>query len=70
MSKSLGNFFTIDEVLAKFDASVVRYFLLGAHYRAPLDFSDAALEESATALERLRVARQTARRLTEIFLGG
>ena len=62
MSKSLGNFFTIDEVLAKFEAPVVRYFLLSAHYHAPLDFSDAALAEAATALGRLREARKAARR--------
>jgi len=65
MSKSLGNFFSIDEVLAQFEAPVVRYFLLEAHYRAPLDFSDAALRETATALKRLREARRTARKLGE-----
>jgi cysteinyl-tRNA synthetase len=64
MSKSLGNFFTIDQVLAKFEAPVVRYFLLSAHYRVPLDFSDGALSEAAVALGRLREARRTARRLT------
>jgi cysteinyl-tRNA synthetase len=64
MSKSLGNFFTIDEVLAKFEAPIVRYFLLSAHYHAPLDFSDTALAEAATALGRLREARRAARRLT------
>ena len=64
MSKSFGNFFTIDEVLARFEAPVVRYFLLSAHYRGPLDFSDAALSEAAVALDRLREARKTARRLT------
>jgi cysteinyl-tRNA synthetase len=62
MSKSLGNFFTIDEVLAKFEAPIVRYFLLSAHYHAPLDFSDTALAEAATALGRLREARKAARR--------
>lgn len=65
MSKSLGNFFSIDEVLAKFEAPVVRYFFLGAHYRAPLDFSDAALKEASTALLRLREARRTAAKLAE-----
>jgi cysteinyl-tRNA synthetase len=53
MSKSLGNFFTIKEVLAKFPAEVVRFFLISSHYRSPLDFSDAALAEAETALLRL-----------------
>ncbi|MFA4904327.1 MAG: cysteine--tRNA ligase [Desulfobaccales bacterium] len=53
MSKSLGNFFTVKEVLAKFPAEVVRFFLINCHYRSPLDFSDAALAESETALLRL-----------------
>ncbi len=53
MSKSLGNFFTIKEVLAKFPAEVVRFFLINSHYRSPLDFSDAALAEAETALLRL-----------------
>ncbi|MBW1991102.1 MAG: cysteine--tRNA ligase [Deltaproteobacteria bacterium] len=53
MSKSLGNFFTIKEVLAKFPAEVVRLFLINSHYRSPLDFSDAALAEAEAALIRL-----------------
>ncbi|MBI4643313.1 MAG: cysteine--tRNA ligase [Deltaproteobacteria bacterium] len=53
MSKSLGNFFTVKEVLAKFPAEVVRFFLINVHYRSPLDFSDAALAEAETALLRL-----------------
>jgi cysteinyl-tRNA synthetase len=53
MSKSLGNFFTVKEVLSKFPAEVVRFFLINAHYRSPLDFSDAALAEAETALLRL-----------------
>lgn len=61
MSKSLGNFFTINDVLAKFEPAVVRYFLLSGHYRAPLDFSDTALEEAKTAFSRLREARKNAR---------
>jgi len=60
MSKSLGNFFTINQVLEKFEAPVVRYFLLSAHYRVPLDFSDSALHEAKTALTRLRTARAAA----------
>ncbi len=53
MSKSLGNFFTIKEVLQKFPAEVVRFFLINVHYRSPLDFSDVALAEAETALLRL-----------------
>jgi len=53
MSKSLGNFFTIKEVLQKFPAEVVRFFLINSHYRSPLDFSDVALAEAETALLRL-----------------
>lgn len=52
MSKSLGNFFTIQEVLKKFDAEVVRAFLLSVHYRSPIDFSDQNLQDSFQALER------------------
>ncbi len=53
MSKSLGNFFTIQEVLAKFHPEVVRFFLIQNHYRSPLDFSDQALAEAQTAVDRL-----------------
>jgi cysteinyl-tRNA synthetase len=53
MSKSLGNFFTIREVLAKFPAEVVRAFLLLTHYRSPVDFSDAALTEARAAVDRV-----------------
>jgi cysteinyl-tRNA synthetase len=53
MSKSLGNFFTVKEVLARFPAEVVRLFLISSHYRSPLDFSDAALSEAEGALLRL-----------------
>jgi cysteinyl-tRNA synthetase len=53
MSKSLGNFFTIRAVLEKFDAEVVRFFILRAHYRSPLNYSDAHLEDAKIALQRL-----------------
>ncbi len=52
MSKSLGNFFTIREVLEKYRPEVVRFFLLSTHYRSPLDFSDRALTEAETRYER------------------
>ena len=56
MSKSLGNFFTIREVLKKFDAEVVRFFILRAHYRSPLNYSDAHLEDARSSLTRLYTA--------------
>ena len=56
MSKSLGNFFTIREVTEKFDAEVVRFFILRAHYRSPLNYSDVHLEDARTALTRLYTA--------------
>jgi cysteinyl-tRNA synthetase len=52
MSKSLGNFFTIREILDKFDAEVVRLFLLSTHYRSPIEFSDEQLREAESSLER------------------
>jgi len=53
MSKSVGNFFTIREVLKVFDPEVVRFFILKAHYRSPLNYSDAHLEEAKQGLTRL-----------------
>ncbi|MBW4054097.1 MAG: cysteine--tRNA ligase [Proteobacteria bacterium] len=53
MSKSLGNFFTIREVLKKFDPETLRFFILSAHYRSPLDFSDQNLDEAQSGLERI-----------------
>jgi cysteinyl-tRNA synthetase len=56
MSKSLGNFFTIREVLAKFDPETVRFFILRAHYRSPLNYSDVHLDDARGALKRLYTA--------------
>ncbi|MFZ2301674.1 MAG: cysteine--tRNA ligase [Gallionella sp.] len=56
MSKSLGNFFTIREVLKKYDAEVVRFFILRAHYRSPLNYSDMHLDDAKGALTRLYTA--------------
>jgi cysteinyl-tRNA synthetase len=53
MSKSLGNFFTIKEVLEKYDSEVLRFFLLSAHYRSPIDFSDQNLKEAEAGMERI-----------------
>jgi len=56
MSKSLGNFFTVREVLKNYDAEVVRFFILRAHYRSPVNYSDAHLEDAKQALTRLYTA--------------
>lgn len=56
MSKSLGNFFTIREVLAKYDAETVRFFLVRTHYRTALNYSDVHLDDARGALKRLYTA--------------
>ena len=56
MSKSLGNFFTVREVLARYDAEVVRFFIARAHYRSPLNYSDQHLDDAKSALTRLYIA--------------
>ncbi|WP_347455734.1 cysteine--tRNA ligase [Acinetobacter thermotolerans] len=52
MSKSLGNFFTIRDVMEKFHPEVIRYFIVSSHYRSPVNFSDVALKEAKNALSR------------------
>ena len=56
MSKSLGNFFTIREVLEQFDAETIRFFIVRAHYRSPLNYSDVHLQDARAALRRLYTA--------------
>ncbi|HMN57201.1 MAG TPA: cysteine--tRNA ligase [Ottowia sp.] len=56
MSKSLGNFFTIREVLRQFDAETIRFFIVRAHYRSPLNYSDVHLQDARAALRRLYTA--------------
>ena len=56
MSKSLGNFFTIREVLERFDAETIRFFIVRAHYRSPLNYSDVHLQDARAALKRLYTA--------------
>lgn len=56
MSKSLGNFFTVREVLMRYQPEVVRFFILRAHYRSPLNYSDTHLDDARNALERLYTA--------------
>ena len=56
MSKSLGNFFTVRDISEKYDLQVLRFFMLSAHYRSPLNFSDTLMESAKNALERIRTA--------------
>jgi cysteinyl-tRNA synthetase len=63
MSKSLGNFFTIRDVLKKYDAEVMRFFILRAHYRSPLNYSDVHIDDARGALTRLYTA------LSEVDIG-
>ncbi|QNN55770.1 cysteine--tRNA ligase [Diaphorobacter ruginosibacter] len=56
MSKSLGNFFTIRDVLKEYDAETVRFFVVRAHYRSPLNYSDVHLDDARNALKRLYTA--------------
>lgn len=67
MSKSLGNFFTIKEVLQRYDSEILRFFLLSAHYRSPIDFSDQNMEEADAGLERIYSALAAA---GEVMAGG
>jgi len=53
MSKSLGNFFTIREILEEFDAAALRHYFLASHYRSPMDFSKEGLSEAARATDRI-----------------
>jgi cysteinyl-tRNA synthetase len=59
MSKSLGNFFTIRDVLKRYDGETLRFFMLRTHYRSPFNFSDAALDDAKAALTRLYTALQS-----------
>lgn len=59
MSKSLGNFFLVRDILEKFSGEVIRYFILSSHYRNPIDFNDGALVESEKSLTKLMTAYKT-----------
>jgi cysteinyl-tRNA synthetase len=56
MSKSVGNFFTIREVLERYDGETIRFFMMRTHYRSPFNFSDASLDDARNALRRLYTA--------------
>ena len=59
MSKSLGNFFTVRDIAAKYDLEIVRLFMLSAHYRNPINFSRELLDQAKSALERLYNAKES-----------
>ncbi len=59
MSKSLGNFLTIDDLLKKYDANTIRFFILTNHYRMPVEFSDEALSSAQAGVKRLMNAKRT-----------
>lgn len=65
MSKSLGNFFTVREIGEKYDIQVLRFFMLSAHYRSPLNFSQEIMESSKNALERIVTAVTNLKHLSE-----
>ena len=65
MSKSLGNFITIKELLKEYDPQVFRYFVLSTHYRSPIDFSDDALMQSQNSLKRIHKVMETVDELLE-----
>jgi len=69
MSKSLGNFFLVVDILEHFQPEILRFFILSTHYRSPLDFTDERLEEASRSLERLKTAQQNLRHL-ETFSAG
>jgi cysteinyl-tRNA synthetase len=67
MSKSLGNFFTIGEILQEFDAAALRHFFLSSHYRSPMDFSKDGLEEAGKATDRIYETFERATRAIKSF---
>jgi len=66
MSKSLGNFLTIDEILKNYDANTIRLFILTNHYRMPVEFSDESLISAAAGVKRIYNAINEARKVTKI----
>ena len=70
MSKSLGNFFTVSDILAHFDAETLRFFIVSTHYRSPLDFSDERLTEAQRSLARLKNAQDNLKELAQMISGG
>lgn len=69
MSKSLGNFFTVREIGEKYDLQVLRFFMLSAHYRSPLNFSADLMEAAKSGLERICTAAENLKRLSAAASG-
>ena len=65
MSKSLGNFFTVRDILEKYDGEVIRFFLLSGHYRNPINFSDELMQQAKNSLARLQNAKENLQFLIE-----
>mgnify|MGYP000093554881 FL=1 len=65
MSKSLGNFFTVREISEKYDLQVLRFFMLSAHYRSPLNFSAQLMESAKNGLERIITAAEALKRFSD-----
>ena len=70
MSKSLGNFFMVIDILEHFDPETLRFFIVSTHYRSPLDFSDERLKEAQKSLGRLRQAQETLGELSAMMSAG
>ena len=70
MSKSLGNFKTVYDLLKEYEPETIRYFILNTHYRSPLDFSQERLAEAGRSLERLRTAQNNLREIQQVITVG
>lgn len=70
MSKSLGNFFMVIDILKHYDPETLRFFIVSTHYRSPLDFSDARLTEAEKSLARLRTAKENLTALQGMMSAG
>lgn len=70
MSKSLGNFFMVIDILEHYDPETLRFFIVSTHYRSPLDFSDVRLTEAQKSLARLRQAQETLGELAAMMSAG
>lgn len=70
MSKSLGNFFMVIDILKHYDPETLRFFIVSTHYRSPLDFSDARLTEAQKSLARLRTAKENLIALQKMMSAG
>ena len=69
MSKSLGNFVLVHEIIKQYDPQVVRFFMLSVHYRNPINFPKNCLKKTNAALERIKIAYQNLEAPTEVLVG-